>query len=146
MKGNDDLLDFAAGGEHRDSGNMWPHSKTDINDAILGRVIGLRRVGKGDDAYDVVTFAPAVIMEGGKPSGFAAVSMTLSATLKGRITSKDEKGVLAVIYKGKAKGAGPQPYKLFDVHEQSEEKLVAVLERIGAPADIISAAKSDSPF
>lgn len=136
---NSDPMDFAAGGESRDSGEMWPNGKSEIGDAILGKVVAVRRVGTGEKAYDVATFSPVVVRERGKGTGYAAVSISISATLKKRISEKDEGTVLSVAYKGKEKGTGQQPYKLFDVHSHEVTKLQDALKHVNAPAEMIEA-------
>jgi hypothetical protein len=132
-----DPFGFENGGEPRESGELWPNRSTAINDGLMGKVSAFKQVGKGNDAYHVATFAPCVVVSGVKREGFAAVSVVISATLKGRVSEKDSGNILSLVYKGTQKGSSVNPFKLFDVRTQEPARLEAALKAVGAPADMI---------
>lgn len=127
------------GAEARGLGYRWSHDESNVGTAIMGRLTHTRET-HFDDGKDglALIFSPAVILdENGQISCHRTAETLYSAGLAQKITPETDKGTVFVIrYTGteESKKKGRNPFKTFDVAEQSPAKLVKFLRDEGEDA------------
>lgn len=136
--------DFTDGGTAREIADAWVPTRR--GEAIIGKLVRVTdivtKVSRAGEKAPLAEFGPVVIRDAdGHKTAARSCAVMLSASLRLRISRERDLGrVFALVYEGKEDSAKGQMH-VYNVVEQSNEKLVAALRAAGWEAG-----EDDLPF